>query len=228
MALRKPTAKAAHEPPKLKLVHARTVNAATLVPANPTLDKVRAAAANCRACDLWKRATQTVFGEGRKAAKVMFVGEIPGDKEDLEGLPFVGPAGQLLDRALEAAGIDRKDAYVTNAVKHFSWQPRGKRRIHKKPRASEIEACRPWLDAELSLVKPTVLVCLGATAAQSLLGRTFSVTRNRGTFVASRLASYVMATIHPSALLRLPEGADRQAEMQRFVDDLKTIVSFLR
>lgn len=228
MALRKPTAKPIHEPPKLQLVHSRDGDAANLIPAKPTLEKVRAAAANCQACDLWKRATQTVFGEGRKAAKVMFVGEIPGDKEDLEGLPFVGPAGRLLDRALEAAGIDRQDAYVTNAVKHFSWEPRGKRRIHKKPRASEIEACRPWLDAELSLVKPKVLVCLGATAAQSLLGRAFSVTRNRGTFVASGLAPHVMVTIHPSALLRLPEGADRQGEMQRFVDDLKTIVPFLK
>lgn len=233
MAVKKAISKADQESPKLELVHSRSWEnspAAALIPANPTLEKVRKAAAGCRACDLWKTGTQTVFGEGKKNAKVMFVGEIPGDKEDLAGHPFVGPAGQLLDRALEAAGIDRKDAYVTNAVKHFKWEPaeRGKRRIHKKPRAFEIKACRPWLDAELSLVKPQVLVCLGATAAQSLLGKDFSVSRSRGRFVKSELAPHVMATVHPSALLRLPEGADRHAEMEHFVRDLQAIVPLLK
>jgi uracil-DNA glycosylase len=229
MALRKPKPQPTSEP-KLKLVPPRqgTSSAAALIPMNATLEEVRTASADCRACDLWKKATQTIFGEGKETARVMFVGEIPGDKEDLAGRPFVGPAGQLLDRALEAAGIDRKDAYVTNAVKHFSWEPRGKRRIRKKPRASEIRACRPWLDAEISLVKPKVLVCLGATAAQALLGRNFGVIRNRGKLVKSGIAPHVMATIHPSALLRLPEGADRHAEMQRFVKDLQTISPLLK
>jgi len=199
--------------------------ALALIPAKPSLPNVREAAADCRACDLWKNATQTVFGEGNKHARVMLVGEQPGDREDIIGSPFVGPAGMLLDRALEAAGIDRKQVYVTNVVKHFKWAPaeRGKRRIHKKPRASEIQACRPWLDVEIQLVKPEVLVCLGATAAQALLGKTFSVTRSRGEFVSSTLAPYVMATIHPSALLRLPEGADRAAETDRLVADLKKV-----
>lgn len=202
--------------------------AADLIPPDATLEKVRKAAAGCRACNLWKTGTQTVFGEGKKTSKVMFVGEIPGDKEDLAGHPFVGPAGKLLDHALEAAAIDRKEAYVTNVVKHFKWEPRGKRRLHKKPRASEIKACRPWLDAELSLIKPKIIVCLGATAAQSLLGKTFSVTRSRGRFVDSELAPYVMATIHPSALLRLPEGVDREAEMEHFIQDLRNIVPYLK
>lgn len=203
-------------------------SAADLIPLTPTLESVRKAALGCKACDLWKTATQTVFGEGKKTSKVMFVGEIPGDKEDLAGRPFVGPAGKLLDQALEAAGIDRKDAYVTNVVKHFKWEPRGKRRLHKKPRASEIKACRPWLDAEISLIKAKVVVCLGATAAQSLLGKTFSVTRSRGTRVNSDLAPYVTATIHPSALLRLPDGADRQAKMEHFVQDLRNILPYMK
>jgi uracil-DNA glycosylase family protein len=232
MALKQPIKRVSHERPKLKLVSTRSHerNAAALIPLNPTLEKLRKAAADCKACDLWKTGTQTVFGEGRKEAKVMFVGEQPGDREDLAGRPFVGPAGQLLDRALEAAGIDRKDAYVTNVVKHFKWVPaeRGKRRIHKKPRASEINACRPWLDSELSLVKPQVLVCLGATAAQSLLGKNFSVSRSRGALVKSDLAPYVTATVHPSSLLRLPNGADRNAEMEHFVEDLRIIASLLQ
>src|SRR5262252_5240923 len=159
--------------------------AAPLIPAKPTLPKLRTAAAGCRACDLWERGTQTVFGEGARHASVMLVGEQPGDREDLEGHPFVGPAGRLLDKCLERAGIDRADAYVTNVVKHFKWEPRGKKRIHQRPNSTEIAACRPWLDAELALVRPTALVCLGATAAQALLGRSFRVTQNRGKFLDS-------------------------------------------
>ena len=226
------TQPASRKRPKLELADSRQrgIGASALIPSNPTLEKLRQAAAGCRACDLWKTGTQTVFGEGQKLAKVMFVGEQPGDREDLAGRPFVGPAGMLLDRALEAAGINRKDAYVTNVVKHFKWEPaeRGKRRIHKKPRASEINACRPWLDAELSLVKPQVLVCLGATAAQSLLGKDFSVSRRRGEFVTSDLAPHVIATVHPSALLRLTEAANRDAEIERFVEDLRKIVPLLK
>ena len=233
MALKKPkTERESHEPPKLQLIHGgkRADNAAALIPNHPTLENVRQAAAGCQACDLWKRGTQTVFGEGRTTAKVMFVGEQPGDREDVTGRPFVGPSGMLLDRALEAAGIDRQDTYVTNVVKHFKWVPaeRGKRRIHKKPAASEINACRPWLDAELSLVKPQVLVCLGATAAQALLGKGFSVNRQRGELIASDLAPHVMATVHPSSLLRLSEDADRDAEMERFIKDLRMIVPLLK
>src|ERR1700740_3287293 len=172
-----------------------------LLPLHPTIPALQKAAKDCRACDLWQRGTQTVFGEGRPDAKVMFVGEQPGDKEDLEGKPFVGPAGALLDKALVEAGIDRTKVYVTNAVKHFKWEPRGKRRIHKKPRASEIEACKPWLEAELATVKPELVVCLGATAAQALLGRAFRVTTQRGELISSPLAPYVMATVHPSSIL---------------------------
>src|SRR5437868_2775702 len=161
-----------------------------LVPRGGSLDQVRQAAAGCKACDLWKRGTQTVFGEGAPHAKVMFVGEQPGDKEDLAGLPFVGPAGMLLDKGLAEAGIDRNEVYVTNVVKHFEWEPRGKRRIHKKPNSLEIAACRPWLDAEVAVTKPQVIVCLGATAAQALLGKSFKVTQHRGEFVASDLAPY--------------------------------------
>src|SRR5918993_1982181 len=187
--------------------------AAALIPPKPTLRKVAEAAKGCRACDLWRSGTQTVFGEGRAKAELMLVGEQPGDQEDLAGRPFVGPAGQLLDRALEEAGIDRELAYVTNVVKHFKWQPRGKRRIHQKPNAAEIAACRPWLDAELTLIRPEVLVCLGATAAQALLGRQFRVSRDRGVPVESDLAPVVMATVHPSSILR---SDDREAEMAMF------------
>lgn len=168
---------------------------ADLLPDRPTLERVRAAAKDCRACDLWKRATQTVFGEGARDAAVMFVGEQPGDQEDLTGHPFVGPAGKLLDKALAAAGIDRRKVYLTNVVKHFKWEPRGKRRIHKKPNATEIAACRPWLGIEIELVKPRAIVCLGATAAQALLGKQFKVTAHRGEFVASPLAPLVMASV---------------------------------
>jgi DNA polymerase len=200
--------------------------AAPLVPERPTLPKLREAAVTCKACDLWKTGTQTVFGEGAQKSEVMLVGEQPGDYEDREGRPFVGPAGQLLDRALEEAGIDRRLAYVTNVVKHFKWQARGKRRIHQKPNWAEMAACRPWLDAELQVVKPTVLVCLGATAAQALLGRDFRVTRQRGELVDSPLAPNVLATVHPSSILRADE-ADRDAEMAAFVSDLRKVAALL-
>jgi len=193
----------------------------------PTL---REAAEYCKACDLWKNATQTVFGEGRLDAKVMFVGEQPGDQEDIAGRPFVGPAGKLLDEALAEAEISRSQIYVTNVVKHFKWvlAPRGKRRIHKKPRYSEINACRPWLDGEINALKPQVLVCLGATAAQALLGKEFSVTRQRGEFLKSTLAPAVMATVHPSSILRAPDEQARRLQWEAFVDDLKKIKRQLR
>ena len=191
-----------------------------LIPDRPTIRTVRDAAQDCRACHLYKRGTQTVFGEGPRKADVMFVGEQPGDAEDLAGHPFVGPAGKLLDRALAEAGIDRKLVYVTNVVKHFKWEPRGKRRIHAKPNAAEIAACRPWLETEIALVKPRVLVCLGATAAQALLGKSFKVSAQRGTFIPSSLAPRVTATVHPSSILRAPDDESRRAEMKRFVADL--------
>jgi uracil-DNA glycosylase len=202
-------------------------SAAPLIPARPTLPSLREAAARCKACDLWKRATQTVFGEGPARAQVMFVGEQPGNDEDLAGHPFVGPAGKLLDRALEEAGIDRGRTYVTNVVKHFKWEPRGKRRIHAKPDVVEITACLPWLQAELDVVKPRVLVCLGATAAQALLGRKFKVTQQRGQFVPSELAPLVTATVHPSSILRAPDDETRRAERARFVEDLKKVAKAL-
>jgi uracil-DNA glycosylase len=201
--------------------------AAPLVPPKPTLPKLREAAAGCRACDLWKTGTQTVFGEGKRTAEILFVGEQPGDKEDLAGQPFVGPAGRVLDEGLDAAGIDRKLAYVTNAVKHFKWQPRGKRRIHQKPNAAELAACRPWLDAEVAVVKPKVVVALGATAAQSLLGRQFRVTKQRGVPVESDLAPHVVATVHPSSILRQETDEDRAEAMRAFVDDLKVVAKLL-
>jgi DNA polymerase len=198
--------------------------AAAYLPGRLSLSGLREAAAGCQACDLWKTGTQTVFGEGAKKSQVMLVGEQPGDYEDREGRPFVGPAGQLLDRALEEAGIDRRLAYVTNVVKHFKWQARGKRRIHQKPNWAEMTACRPWLEAELQVVKPSVLVCLGATAAQALLGRDFRVSRQRGELVDSPLAANVLATVHPSAILR---SDDRDAEMAAFVKDLRTVAGLL-
>jgi uracil-DNA glycosylase family protein len=199
----------------------RTVEtAAPLVPDRPTLERLREAAATCRACPLWQTGTQTVFGEGAATAEMMLVGEQPGDREDREGRPFVGPAGQLFDRALEDAGIDRRDTYVTNVVKHFKWTPRGKRRIHAKPNWSEIAACRPWLDAELAVVQPSVLVCLGATAAQALLGRQFRVTKERGRPVETDLAPHAVATIHPSAILRM-QDPEREREYEAFVADLR-------
>jgi DNA polymerase len=192
-------------------------------PKKDPLTRARDDAQDCQNCDLYKRATQTVFGEGTRTAEVMFVGEQPGNDEDLSGHPFVGPAGKLLDRALEAAGIDRSTVYVTNVVKHFKWEPRGKRRIHKKPSATEIAACRPWLDTEIALIKPRVIVCLGATAAQALLGREFKVTAHRGESIPSPLAPVVFATVHPSSILRAPDDESRRDEMKRFTDDLRRV-----
>ena len=202
------------------------MSAAEFVPAAPSLASLRRAAAGCTACPLYRTGTQTVFGEGARGARVLLVGEQPGDREDLEGRPFVGPAGRLLDEALEEAGIDRGDAYVTNIVKHFKWTPRGKRRIHQKPSWGEVAACRPWLDAELDVVSPEALVLLGATAAQGLLGRDFRVTRERGVPVDSALAPLVVATVHPSSILRAPD--DRRAdERAAFVADLRGVAERL-
>jgi len=200
--------------------------AAPLVPERPSLTKLREAAAGCTACDLHKTGTQTVFGEGKASAEVVFVGEQPGDQEDLQGRPFVGPAGKLFDKALEDAGIDRTQVYVTNAVKHFKWVGRGKRRIHQKPNWSEIAACRPWLDAELEAIRPRVLVCLGATAAQALLGRDFRVSRQRGVPVESELAEHVLATVHPSSILR-GDPETREQEYEAFVADLRAVAKVI-
>jgi DNA polymerase len=202
-------------------------SAAVYVPERPTLPKLREAAAGCRACPLWQTGTQTVFGAGAAKAEVMFVGEQPGDQEDKQGEPFVGPAGRVLDEALELARIDRSTTYVTNAVKHFKWEARGKRRIHAKPTWSEQMACRPWLEAELRVVKPRVLVCLGATASQSLLGKQFRVTKERGRWLDSDLAEHVTATIHPSAILRQRDDESRHAELARFVEDLRLVAAVL-
>ena len=191
------------------------------------LEKVRLAAAECKACDLWKTGTQTVFGEGAVGAELMLVGEQPGDKEDLAGRPFVGPAGRILDRALEEAAIDRSRVYVTNAVKHFKWEARGKRRLHKRPDAAEVSACRPWLDREIELVRPRVVVCLGATAAQALLGRTFKVTRQRGEFFTQPEGHVITATVHPSSILRAPDPATREKELAAFTDDLRQVAKKL-
>jgi uracil-DNA glycosylase family protein len=193
------------------------------IPRNGSLQALEKASRNCKACDLWRDATQTVFGEGSSHAKIMMIGEQPGNQEDLEGKPFVGPAGKLLDEALIAAGIDRKQVDLTNAVKHFKWEPRGKRRIHKKPNAKEIGACRPWLEAEITTLHPQIIVFLSATAAQSLLGRDFRVTQQRGEFLDSALAPTVIATVHPSSILRAPDEQTRHDEMQRFIADLKKI-----
>ena len=198
-----------------------------LIPERPTLPTVREAAKDCQACDLYKLGTQTVFGEGARRAELMLVGEQPGDQEDLAGHPFVGPAGKLLDKALAEAGINRATVYVTNVVKHFKWERRGKRRIHKKPSASEVAACRPWLDTEIQLVKPRAIVCLGATAAQALLGKQFKVTQHRGTFVASALAPLVMAMVHPSSILRERDNEARRREHDRFVNDLRKVARAL-
>lgn len=201
--------------------------AVRFLPEDRSLSALRQAAAGCTGCDLYANATQTVFGDGDPQALVMFVGEQPGDAEDVAGEPFVGPAGKLLDRALADAGIDRDRAYVTNAVKHFKWEPRGKRRLHSKPNAREIRACSPWLEAEIAAVRPKVVVCLGATAAQALLGASFKVTQQRGSFVQSAHAPYVTATVHPSSLLRIPDSDKRRAEMARFVEDLRKAAPLL-
>ena len=193
-------------------------------PDTSSLKETRQTAGRCTACHLYKHATQTVFGEGPKAATMMLIGEQPGDSEDVAGKPFVGPAGKIMNRALEDAGIDRKEVYVTNAVKHFKWEPRGKRRIHKKPNSREIAACRPWLEAEIRLVKPKLLVCLGATAGQTIFGPSFRVTRERGKVLSSEFASKVVATVHPSSLLRQPDEESREREYKNFVADLRVAI----
>jgi uracil-DNA glycosylase len=204
------------------------IDAVQLIPKRPTLAKLHAAAAGCKACDLWQHATQTVFGEGPEHARVMMIGEVPGDQEDRQGHPFVGPAGTLLDRALSEAGIDRQDVYVTNIVKHFKFEPKGKRRIHKKPNAAEISACRPWLDAELAVVRPEIVVLLGATATESLLGRNFRVTQHRGQWLESKIAPFVLATVHPSSILRAEDEESRQQEMAQFIADLRPVAEKLQ
>ncbi len=201
--------------------------AARLIPPKATLSQLREIAAGCQACPLWKTGTQTVFGEGGLNG-IMFVGEQPGNDEDLAGHPFVGPAGKLLDRALGEAGIDRSLAYVTNVVKHFKWEPRGKRRIHARPNSLEISACFPWLQAEIERVRPQVIVLLGATAAQAVLGKQFRVSKQRGELIESPLAAYVMATVHPSSILRAPDDETRRTERKRFIDDLKKIAPLLK
>jgi uracil-DNA glycosylase len=203
-------------------------DAGPLIPPDPTIPKLRAAAKDCQACDLYKTGTQTVFGEGGGAKpRVVFIGEQPGDSEDKAGQPFVGPAGRMLDKALAELGIDRALIYVTNTVKHFKWVQSGKRRIHQKPNAREIHACRPWLEAELEVIKPKIIVCLGATAAQALLGRQFKVTEHRGELVKSELAPFVMATIHPSSILRQQDDESRHAEYAAFVKDLSMLKPIL-
>jgi uracil-DNA glycosylase len=199
-----------------------------LIPASPSLLKLRRAATGCQACDLWRNATQTVFGEGGEKSELMMIGEQPGNQEDLEGKPFVGPAGKVLDRALERAGINREAAYITNSVKHFKWIRRGKLRIHQKPRSDEIEACRPWLEAEITLTRPKVIVCLGATAARSLLGSKFRLTQHRGEFISLPPKPPITATVHPSAILRAPTGEARHTMMEEFVRDLKAVARKLR
>jgi uracil-DNA glycosylase len=201
--------------------------AARFLPPRKSLPALRGAARACTACPLWKTGTQTVFGAGSARARVIFVGEQPGHEEDLKGLPFVGPAGQLLDRALVAAGIERTDAYVTNVVKHFKWEPKGKRRLHKRPNQGEIKACLPWLTAEIAAVKPEVLVCLGATAAQALFGRGFKVSQQRGQVLTSDSAPVALATVHPSSILRAPSSEDRRRETELLIDDLKVVARLL-
>jgi DNA polymerase len=202
-------------------------DATPFLPAERTLEALREAARDCRGCDLWRNATQTVFGEGPEDARMMLVGEVPGDREDREGRPFVGPAGRELDRALEAAGIAREEVYLTNAVKHFRFEERGKRRIHQKPSAAQIRACRPWLRAEIDVVRPEAIVLLGATAAQALLGSTFRLTTERGRPLESDLAPVVVATIHPSAIVRVREDDARHEQRQLFVDDLRAAADAL-
>jgi DNA polymerase len=204
------------------------VSAADYLPARGSLPQLREAAAGCRGCGLYRNATQTVFGQGTSSAEVVLVGEQPGDHEDIQGKPFVGPAGRILGESLDEAGLDPRKAYITNVVKHFKFSRRGKRRIHKRPAAEEIQACFPWLDAELQAVKPKALVCLGATAAQALLGRQFRVTQHRGEFVESELAPVVMATVHPSSILRAPDEEARRRERKRFVADLRKLARKLQ
>jgi DNA polymerase len=201
---------------------ADTGSAAEYIPSTGEPNEIRAAAGECKACDLWLKGTQTVFGQGPQTAEVLLVGEQPGDVEDTEGAPFVGPAGKLLDKALEEAGLDRRSVYLTNAVKHFNWEEmRGKRRIHKKPAARHIAACRPWLETEISLVNPRVIVALGAVASQSLLGRDFKVTKHRGEAIESEWSARVVVTVHPSSILRAPTDAARREAMDAFIHDLR-------
>ncbi len=207
---------------------AETETAAPLIPARRTLVSLREAAAGCRACPLWKRGTQTVFGEGLPGSRLILVGEQPGDSEDREGRPFVGPAGRILDRGLEAAGIARDEAYVTNAVKHFKWVPRGKLRLHQKPNAREIGACLPWLDAEIDLIRPEVLVAMGATAAQALLGKQVLVTRDHGRLIPTNLAPRATVTVHPSSILRAQTDEQRRIAMEGFIDDLRVVAAVLK
>jgi uracil-DNA glycosylase len=202
-------------------------DATQFLPERRTLESLREASAGCRGCHLWRGATQTVFGEGLKRSRVVFVGEQPGDREDRQGRPFVGPAGRELDKALEAVGIDRSDAYVTNVVKHFKFEERGRRRIHQTPKRFEIDACRPWLDEELKLLKPEALVVLGATAGKALFGSSFRITKVRGEPIDSDLAPLVSATVHPSAILRAPDDEARQEERKAFTEDLRTVAKAL-
>lgn len=197
------------------------ISAFEFLPRRISMESLREAAETCRGCPLYKDATQTVFGAGPRSARMIVVGEQPGNDEDLQGAPFVGPAGRVLDEGLAAAGIDRADTYVTNVVKHFKWTPSGKRRLHKKPSAREIAACLPWLEKEIELIEPEVLVCLGATAAQALFGRDFKVTRQRGQILPTPLAKHAVATIHPSSILRQETEADQRREMEQFIEDLK-------
>ena len=203
------------------------VSAEDFLPSTLTVTRLRQAARGCRGCHLYENATQTVFGEGLVRSRLMLVGEMAGDGEDRAGRPFVGPAGRVLDQGLEEAGIKRDDAYVTNVVKHFKWEPKGKRRLHKKPNADEIRACLPWLEAEIAVVRPEVIVCLGATAARTLVGPSFRVSKDHGRFVDSPLAAHVTATLHPSAILRRPSDAERRQEMRRFVADLRGVAKVL-
>ncbi|MBV8845886.1 MAG: UdgX family uracil-DNA binding protein [Bryobacterales bacterium] len=210
------------------MIKAKYPTAAVFLPATHTLNAMQKAVQGCRGCDLYKFATQAVFGEGPNHAPLMMVGEQPGNEEDFQGHPFVGPAGKLLNTALEEAGIPRSEVYVTNAVKHFKFEERGKRRIHKKPSAVEVSACQPWLEAEISAVKPHVVVCLGATAAQSLMGRKFRLTQHRGEFFDHPWGPRVSATIHPSAVLRAPDSEERHREFQHFVEDLRGVRDVLK
>lgn len=203
-------------------------SAKPFLPKTPTLASLRKAAQGCRGCSLYKNATQTVFGEGDTRARILLVGEQPGNDEDLEGRPFVGPAGRVLDEGLAAAGLDRAETYITNVVKHFKWEPRGKRRIHSKPSMREIDACFPWLEQEIAVLRPQLIICLGATAAQALLGSAFRITRERGRPVESALAPHVIATFHPSAILRQPTAEGRQREMEAFIADLKVAARLIK
>jgi uracil-DNA glycosylase len=198
------------------------IGAGRFLPSERSIRELRRAAATCKGCELWRNATQTVFGDGSERAKMVLVGEQPGDQEDLKGIPFCGPAGQILHRGLVEAGIDREEVYITNAVKHFKWLPRGKRRLHQKPNSREIAACRPWLVAELQTVQPHVLVCLGATAARAVFGKTTKISEHRGELLQSDLSSRIVVTVHPSSILRIEESDSREAAMRQFIDDLRS------